>query len=84
MKMKKNPDKPAATADQVAKWILQELEKQNGVLYQDNAAAQITDLFDEDFVYENNTGNACIHKSVLGAFRELTQKTKIADPQLLA
>lgn len=47
-------------------------EKQDGVLYQDDAAAQIAGGFGEDFVYENDSGNACIEKRVLAAFRDLT------------
>ena len=66
------PDDTTATADTVANWILKELEKQNGVLYQAEAASQIADLFGERFIYENDSGNACIDKQVLAAFRKLT------------
>ena len=53
--------------------MLQELDKQDGTLYQQDAAAQIADLFGERFTYESEqTGNACIDKQVLDAFRKLT------------
>jgi hypothetical protein len=66
------PDKTTATADTVAGWMLKELEKQGGVLYQNDAVSNIADLFGERFVYENDLGNACIDKQVLAAFRKLT------------
>jgi hypothetical protein len=69
---KKNPDKTSVTADAVAAWMVKELEKQDGVLYQAEAAPQIADLFGERFIYENGSGNACINKQVLAAFRKLT------------
>lgn len=74
MTLKKNnlPDKTIATADTVADWMLKELEKQEGVLHQAEAAPQIADLFGERFIYENDSGNACIDKQVLAAFRKLT------------
>lgn len=53
--------------------MLKELQKQNGVLHQDEAASQIGDLFGERFVYESqDSGNLCIGKEVLAAFRKLT------------
>jgi hypothetical protein len=52
--------------------MLSELEKQDGVLYQSDAASRIADLFGEDFVYENDDGNTCIDRAVLNAFRNLT------------
>lgn len=52
--------------------MLKELEKQDGVLYQDDAASNIADLFGDRFTYENDSGNACIDKKVLAAFGKLT------------
>jgi hypothetical protein len=66
------PDKATATAETVSAWMLKELNKQDGVLYQTEAAPQIADLFGEHFIYENNSGNACIDKKVLAAFRKIT------------
>jgi hypothetical protein len=74
MTPKKNdlPDETTATPDTVADWMLKELEKQDGILYQSEAAPQIADLFGERFIYENDSGNAFIDKQVLAAFRKLT------------
>lgn len=66
------PDKTDPTSEAVAKWMLEELEKQGGILYQEDAASQIEDLFGEAFVYQNDLGNTAIHKHVLTAFRKLT------------
>jgi hypothetical protein len=71
MTRKKSPD-PDATSEAVAGWMRQELEKQDGVLYQEDAASQIGDLFGEQFIYENPAGNPAIDKKVLAAFRKLT------------
>jgi uncharacterized protein YodC (DUF2158 family) len=65
-------DKMSATALAVAEWMVKELEKQNGVLYQTEAASRIGDLFGQCFIYENSSGNACIEREVLAAFRALT------------
>lgn len=79
MKRNKNRHKEESpTADTVADWMLHELEKQNGVLYQDEAASQIADLFGEGFTYEHaDSGNACIDKKVLAAFRKLTRDSVV-------
>jgi hypothetical protein len=69
---KKNLPEKTSTVDAVAGWMLKQLEEQGGVLHQGQAAAEIADHFGERFVYENNSGNACINKQVLAAFRELT------------
>lgn len=71
-KKSNRPDKTTATANTVAGWMLKELEKQDGVLHQDEAVSSIADLFGERFVYENDVGNACVDKQVLAAFRKLT------------
>lgn len=69
---KNNPDKATATADTVARWMLSELEKQNGVLNQDDAAGQVADRFGGHFIYDNKAGNPAINREVLAAFRKLT------------
>jgi hypothetical protein len=66
------PDKTTVEADAAAKWMLDELKKQNGVLYQDDAASQIADQFGDSFIYENESGGVCIDKQVLAAFRKVT------------
>jgi hypothetical protein len=68
----KNPPDETTGPTTVANWMLCELEKQDGVLYQEDAATQIADLFGERFTYENDWGNACVDKQVLAAFRKLT------------
>jgi hypothetical protein len=72
MTPKKNPNQTTDTAEIAAGWMLKELEKQDGVLYQAEAASQIADVFGERFVFENDSGNACIDKQILAAFRRLT------------
>jgi hypothetical protein len=72
MKQKKDPPDQNATAESVASWMFQELDKQDGVLDQEDAASQIADLFGEHFTYENEAGNLAIDKKVLAAFRKLT------------
>jgi len=49
-----------------------ELGRQNGVLYQEDAVSQIADRFGKEFTYENDAGNTAIDKKVLTAFRKLT------------
>jgi hypothetical protein len=62
----------------VTAWMLRELEKQNGILYREEAALQIGDLFGSQFVYvSQETGNPCINEKVLGAFRDLTGDTVV-------
>ena len=73
----KSCDGSTVTANTVAVWMLREMEKHNGVLYQDDAASQIADRFGEGFVSENDRGNACIDKHVLVAFRELTMDSVV-------
>jgi hypothetical protein len=71
-KTKKTPRETNDTPVVIARWMLKELEKQNGVLYQEEAAPRIAELFGEDFVCESDAGNACIKKEILSAFRRLT------------
>ena len=75
--MKRSRDEVSTTPEIVADWMLRELERQAGILNQDDAAGRIADLFGERFVYENRAGNIAIHKEVLAAFRKLTGNTVV-------
>jgi hypothetical protein len=69
----KNTSPDQITAETVADWMLAELEKQDGVLYQSDAASQIAEVFGAQFIYESDsTGHDCIAKPVLAAFRKLS------------
>lgn len=68
----KSSGEPNATAETVADWMLEEFEKQSGVLNQDDAVSQIADRFGQTFIYDNQEGNPAIDKKVLAAFRKLT------------
>ena len=67
-------EKRAFTAADVAKWMQQEIQKEE-VLYQADAVDEISERFGEEFVYENNNGNPAISRKVLDEFRKLTEKT---------
>jgi len=59
------------TANDVARWMLSELEKDQ-ILYQETAVSDIQEKFGDSFVYDNPNGNLAISKEVLAEFRELT------------
>ncbi len=59
------------TAEDVAKWMLSQLEKQSR-LYQETAVHQIRQLFGPQFTYINPNGNYGIGKDVLKEFRKLS------------
>jgi hypothetical protein len=61
------------SAQGVADWMLKTFEQQDGVLYQEEAAADIERLFGGDSTYLNDAGNLAISKDVLDAFRKLTK-----------
>ena len=48
-----------------------QVEKE-GLLYQETAAAQLLEENNESLAYWDDSGNLCIGKSVLSAFRTLT------------
>jgi len=50
-----------ASATDVAKWVVQELNK-TGYLPQSDAAYDIQDKFGDEFVYDNENGNLAIFK----------------------
>lgn len=59
-------------AEDVAKWMLSELEKDQ-ILYQETVVSEIQDKFGDSFVYYNQNGNMAISKEVLSEFRKLTK-----------
>lgn len=61
-----------ASAEDVAEWMAAYLEEEE-VLHQDVAADESSERFGKDFVYVNNNGNLGIERSVLRAFRKLTE-----------
>jgi hypothetical protein len=60
-----------ATPSEAAQWMLDEVTSL-GVLYQDDAAAQIEAKFGSEFVPLNESGNPSIRTDVLNAFRKLS------------
>jgi hypothetical protein len=64
--------KTKITAEMVAFWMLNEIEK-DGVLYQETAVFDIAEKFGEKFTSENERGNASIDKTVLAAFRKISE-----------
>jgi hypothetical protein len=66
----------SATPESVATWMLGEIER-DGDLYQDVAVVDISSKFGDEFTYENDSGNLAISKSVLAAFRKLTNDSVV-------
>ena len=64
------------TADQVAQWMLDELNKVQ-YLYQQDAVYSIESKFGSAFVYVNDAGNPAIDRKVLAAFKKLTGESVI-------
>jgi uncharacterized protein DUF6953 len=64
------------TAVQVAEWMLEQINLKQ-CLYQEEAVYEIERLFGKEFTYANENGNLAIHKSVLAAFRKITEKTVV-------
>jgi hypothetical protein len=62
----------AVTAQDVAKWMVEDMAIQQGFLYQGTAVFDIERLFGPQFVYFNKQGNLAIHNDVLKAFNKLT------------
>jgi hypothetical protein len=61
----------ATTHDDVAKWMLNELQ-QVKYLYQETVVYDIATKFGEGFTYYNDNGNPAIGKRTLSAFKKLT------------
>ena len=64
------------TPEDVARWMLDELEKA-GYLYQWEAILEIQSRFGDDFTYLNESKNFAIDRRVLRAFRYLTEDTVV-------
>ena len=64
------------TPEDVARWMLDELEKA-GYLYQWEAILEIQSRFGDDFTYLNESGNFAIDRRVLRAFSNLTEDTVV-------
>lgn len=67
-----------ATPDDVARWMLDELER-NQRLSQVDAVIGIARAFGPEFLYENRNSRPAIDKRVLRAFRSLADATVIWD-----
>ena len=63
---------------QAAAWMREQIEEY-GVLYQDQAAAEIASRFGDDCTYENENGNLAISREVLKQFRAVTATTVVWD-----
>ena len=61
----------AATVQEVARWMAREVHGE-GVLYHQQAAAQIVERFGEEFVAGAENGHGAIRRDVLDAFDVLT------------
>ncbi|HEY4810774.1 MAG TPA: hypothetical protein VIH71_06920 [Solirubrobacteraceae bacterium] len=59
------------TPDAVGRWMLTQVEVE-GSLYQEDAVADIEEMFGDAFIYENNNGNPAISRAVLKAFHAIS------------
>ncbi|MBG9792703.1 integron gene cassette protein [Paenibacillus dendritiformis] len=59
-----------ATAQQVAEWMVAEIQAK-GVVHQSDVIAYVRAHFGEEFVFVNERGNASLDKEVKKAFRKL-------------
>lgn len=66
------------SAQQAATWMRGQIEE-HGVLYQDEAAAEITARFGDECTYQNENGNLSISHEVLKRFRAVTETTVVWD-----
>lgn len=66
-------------AETVARWMLDEFERQSGWLAQQDAAAQIEAKFGDAFVRTNDNGNVAIDRGALAAFRRLSGDAVVWD-----
>jgi hypothetical protein len=74
--MRVYPFDMAATAAEVAEWMVEQLEGRRE-LYQHEAAHHIRLKFGNDFVYLNQNGNYAISRDVLREFRKRTEDTVV-------
>jgi hypothetical protein len=75
---KRQRNNESSAVDSVARWMADQLAGDQP-LYQNEAADEIQDRFGDDFTYENDNGNLAISRSVLKAFRALTEETVVWD-----
>ncbi len=68
--MSDNANQPP-TLDTVARWMLTQVEIE-GSLYQEDAVADIEELFGDAFIYENDNGNPAISRAALKAFQAIS------------
>ena len=61
-----------ATPSDVAKWMLEELNRRQDCLYQEQVVHDIESKFGDGFTYTNEDGNQAIERLVLKEFRSLT------------
>jgi hypothetical protein len=80
MKKSRRPKRSGSrtTAADVARWMLAQM-RASGSLYQGDAAGRITEIFGDEFTYENANGNLAIGRDVLKTFRSLTENDSIWD-----
>lgn len=64
------------TPEAVAAWMLVEIERE-GCIYQDDVVDYIVKAKQEGLLTENADGNQVLGKSVLAAFRKLTDATVV-------
>ena len=65
------------TPEQIAEWMVEELERRGQYLYQQVVASEIAERFGEEFTYVNQNGNLAIDPRVLAAFRRITEDTVV-------
>ncbi|WP_348700321.1 hypothetical protein [Duganella fentianensis] len=63
-------------AQEVAKWMLAELEK-DGCIYQDDVVDFLVKSKADDLLRENSDGNLVVATVVLNAFKKLTETTVV-------
>ncbi|VTU22932.1 hypothetical protein H6CHR_01886 [Variovorax sp. PBL-H6] len=63
-------------ADEVAQWMLAQVEK-DGCIYQDDVVDHLVKAKADDLLRENADGNLVIGKAVLDAFKKITETTVV-------
>lgn len=64
------------TPEAVAAWMLAQVERE-GCIYQDDVVDYLVKAKREDLLTENAEGNQVLGKSVLAAFRKVTETTVV-------
>ena len=64
------------TPDTVAAWMLAQVER-DGCIYQDDVVDYLVKAKREDLLTENADGNQVVGKTVLAAFRKVTETTVV-------